>query len=259
MFALDRFGDYVSDQVVAPVRETAAQALATLMPQMPTRSIQEVHRILVDMIEQEGAPPSLGLEASKLSAMVRTGASKHDVVVDEARGKYVWQVRHAGLLGLKYLVAVKGDLLRSGTTGAVKLEQDGDVKMGAQTEAAVGSSLLKGVVDAALLGLRDRDDDVRSAAAATLTPIADALVEQLPKELVALIDVLWECLADLKDDLSSSIGGVMDLLGTPSLLQLGSDSFCSQAPQVPRRASDDAVPCDPVRLPSALHRTDPAL
>lgn len=61
--------------------------------------------------------------------------------------------------------------------------------------------------------LRDRDDDVRSAAAATLSPIADALVSSLPAELQQVVDVLWECLGDLKDDLSSSVGGVMDLLG----------------------------------------------
>lgn len=61
--------------------------------------------------------------------------------------------------------------------------------------------------------MKDRDDDVRSAAASTLTPIADTLVEKLPHELQLVVEVLWECLADLQDDLSSSIGGVMDLLG----------------------------------------------
>lgn len=65
----------------------------------------------------------------------------------------------------------------------------------------------------ALLRLRDKDDDVRSTAAAALTPIADALVNNLPEELEQVVAVLWECLADLQDDLSSSIAGVMDLLG----------------------------------------------
>jgi hypothetical protein len=32
-----------------------------------------------------------------------------------------------------------------------------------------------------------------------------------------MIDVLWDCLGDLKDDLSSSVGGVMDLLGMSPL------------------------------------------
>lgn len=72
--------------------------------------------------------------------------------------------------------------------------------------------------------LRDQDDDVRSAAAATLAPVIDTIVDQLPEELVRLIDVLWECLGDSKDDLSSSVGGVMDLLGTLVCLRwLGED------------------------------------
>ena len=68
--------------------------------------------------------------------------------------------------------------------------------------------------------LRDRDDDVRSAAAATLSPITDALVERLPVELQLVVGVLWDCLGDLKDDLSSSIGGGMDLLGAVFRLRL---------------------------------------
>jgi TATA-binding protein-associated factor len=32
VFALDRFGDYISDQMTAPVRETCAQALGAFSP-----------------------------------------------------------------------------------------------------------------------------------------------------------------------------------------------------------------------------------
>ncbi|KAK4703463.1 TATA-binding protein-associated factor, partial [Phenoliferia sp. Uapishka_3] len=224
VFALDRFGDYISDQVVAPVRETAAQALATLLPNMPPRSVISVQRILIAMIEQDGAPPSQGLDAKLEVATTSSG-----------RGKYIWQVRHSGLLGLKYLVAVRGDMLK-GVGDSVKAEGDGDVEMEGlevikienlkmEVDGEVSQeTLLKEVVDAALLGLRDRDDDVRSAAAATLSPITTALVNRLPTELEAVVGVLWNCLGDLKDDLSSSIGGVMDLLANllafPSVLAL---------------------------------------
>lgn len=206
-------------KVVAPVRETAAQALATLLPRMPLSSIVSVQRILIDMVEQGGAPPSRGLDGARAISKIPTKVGKGV----EERGKYVWQVRHAGLLGLKYLVAVKGDLLRHGDVTKSELQMELDEK------PIRSHALLKGVLDAALLGyvvlslahddtdcecsLRDQDDDVRSAAAATLTPIADSLVDRLPAELNTLVTVLWECLADLKDDLSSSIGGVMDLLG----------------------------------------------
>jgi TATA-binding protein-associated factor len=131
---------------------------------------------------------------------------------DAGRMKYIWQVRHSGLLGLKYFVAVQGHLVRGGDAPAVKPEpsEDEDVKPSLET----GGAVLRAVVDAALVGLRDQDDDVRSAGAATLIPLAAALVEQLPNKLKEVVDVLWACLGDLKDDLSSSVGGVMDLLGS---------------------------------------------
>ena len=136
----------------APVRETAAQALATLLPFMPTSSVLSVQRILIAMVEQDGAPPSRGLDVKYEPAGSTTSE----------RGKYVWQVRHSGLLGLKYLVAVKGELLRAGASAKeedgdvimrepVKKEEE-DVEMGETTVAEGGVKMLKGVVDAALLG-----------------------------------------------------------------------------------------------------------
>ena len=38
-------------------------------------------------------------------------------------------------------------------------------------------------------------------------------MERLPEELSRVLAVLWSCLSDMKDDLSSSVGAVMDLLG----------------------------------------------
>ena len=71
ILTLDRFGDFVSDTVVAPVRETCAQCLATLVPLMKPKKIRVVLGILLD----------LSLQSE-------------------------WEVRHAGLLGVKYLLAV---------------------------------------------------------------------------------------------------------------------------------------------------------
>lgn len=65
--------------------------------------------------------------------------------------------------------------------------------------------------------LGDRDDDVRSVAANCLLPVATHLVRQLPERLSLVLAVLWSCLSDMKDDLSSSVGAVMDLLGTQNL------------------------------------------
>jgi TATA-binding protein-associated factor len=61
--------------------------------------------------------------------------------------------------------------------------------------------------------LGDRDDDVRSVAASCLLPVAKHVVELLPEALPQVLAVLWSSLTDMKDDLSSSVGTVMDLLG----------------------------------------------
>jgi TATA-binding protein-associated factor len=64
----------------------------------------------------------------------------HKGSVDKEKS-HVWEVRHAGLLGIKYEVAVRTDLFEM---DAVKQEDD---EMG-----VAGKEVLKGVVDAAILG-----------------------------------------------------------------------------------------------------------
>ena len=142
VFALDRFGDYLSDQVVAPVRETAAQALAVLLPHMPLEIVVRVQAILIDMVRQNGAPPSKG----------SAGASSAST--SKSKAKYVWQVRHSGLLGLKYLVAVRSSIFRSMPGDVVMKSEDEDVKpsVNGLTGRTPSDILLKSVVDAALIG-----------------------------------------------------------------------------------------------------------
>ncbi|KAI0781371.1 SNF2 chromatin remodeling protein [Trametes elegans] len=188
IFVLDRFGDFVSDQVVAPVRETVSQTLASLLLHMPRRSVLHVHNILLQMIRQDFPIPVKPAANGKARD---NGADKG----------HVWEVRHAGLLGIKYEVAVRSDLVSLDVPEENGMEVDD------------GKEVLRGVVDAAVLGLGDRDDDVRSVAASCLLPVAAYLVERLPEELPRVLAVLWSCLSDMKDDLSSSVGAVMDLLG----------------------------------------------
>lgn len=54
---------------------------------------------------------------------------------------HVWEVRHAGLLGIKYEVAVRSDLV------SMDIPEDDDM------EIDDGKEVLRGVVDAAVLGL----------------------------------------------------------------------------------------------------------
>jgi TATA-binding protein-associated factor len=160
VFMLDRFGDYVSDTVVAPIRETVGQTLGALLIHLPPESVYAVHHILYRMVMQE----------------------------DLDLASPIWAVCHGGMIGLRYLVAVRNDLLL----------QDGQ--------------LIDGVIRAVMKGLGDSDDDVRSASAATLIPIAHDFVKLRPGALESLMNIVWACLTDLGDDLSASTGQIMDLL-----------------------------------------------
>lgn len=92
---------------------------------MPLRSVAHVHSILLQMIRQD----------FPLSSKAKAGK------VDERN--HVWEVRHAGLLGIKYEVAVRSDLFDT-----PKSEGGDDI----------GKSVLQGVVDAAILGYYIRSD-----------------------------------------------------------------------------------------------------
>lgn len=157
---LDRFGDYISDNVVAPIRETVGQTLGALLSQLPSKSVIAVYGCLYRIIMQT------------------------DLNLD----KPIWEVCHGGMIGLRYLVAVRKDLL-------------------------VGDSkLMDGVLEAVMKGLSDFDDDVRAVSAATLVPIAEEVVTSRHGTLGLLMNIVWECLSNLQDDLSASTGSVMDLL-----------------------------------------------
>lgn len=160
IFMLDRFGDYVSDTVIAPIRETVGQTLGALLRHLPATSVYSVHRILYRLVMQQ----------------------------DFGSEKPAWAVCHGGMIGMRYLVAVRNDLLL----------QDSD--------------MIDGVIAAVMKGLGNVDDDVRSVSAATLIPIAQEFVNLRPAALTELINIVWGCLADLGDDLSASTGQIMDLL-----------------------------------------------
>ncbi|GIY32713.1 TATA-binding protein-associated factor 172 [Caerostris extrusa] len=75
VLALDKFGDFISDQVVAPVRETCAQVLGTVANIMTVDRVKRILEILLQLL----ARPE-------------------------------WEARHGGLLGLKYILSVRTDM-----------------------------------------------------------------------------------------------------------------------------------------------------
>ncbi|CAA0831909.1 TATA-binding protein-associated factor BTAF1 [Striga hermonthica] len=149
VLSLDRFGDYVSDQVVAPVRETCAQALGAVFKYMHPSLVQETLNILLKM-----------------------------------QRRPEWEIRHGSLLGIKYLVAVRQEMLHN---------------------------LLDFVLPACKAGLEDPDDDVRAVAAEALIPTSSSIVSLKGSTLHSIVMLLWDILLDL-DDLSPSTSSVMNLL-----------------------------------------------
>ncbi|KAM5142212.1 TATA-binding protein-associated factor 172 [Mantella aurantiaca] len=151
VFALDRFGDFVSDEVVAPVRETCAQTLGVVLKHMNESGVLKTVKILLRLLTQEQ-----------------------------------WEVRHGGLLGIKYALAVRQDLIKI---------------------------LLPKALPAIIEGLQDLDDDVRAVAAASLVPVVDSLVKLQFKQVPFILSTLWDALLEL-DDLTASTNSIMTLLSS---------------------------------------------
>lgn len=99
-----------------------------------------------------------------------------------------WEAKHGGMLGIRYFVSVRTDVL------------------------LLHSNLLDDVVFMVLHCLKESEDDVQSVAALTLAPIANEFVKTRKETIHSLLEVVWDCLSNFEDDLSASIGSVMDLL-----------------------------------------------
>ncbi|KPI37186.1 TATA-binding protein-associated factor MOT1 [Cyphellophora attinorum] len=187
---LDRFGDYVSDTVVAPIRESVGQTLGVLLTRVSDDTAVEIYDILQQMISQ-----------------TNTGLKQP-----------IWQVCHGGMIGLRYFVAVKKDLL---------LER---------------ADLIDGVLAAVTRGLAHSDDDVKSVSAATLVPMVAELTTARPDSIGPLMLVVWDCLLDMQDDLSASTGAVMDLLANlcsyPTVLQ----AMAQNARDDPEQSFNSLIP-----------------
>ncbi|KAG7999319.1 hypothetical protein GBF38_000061, partial [Nibea albiflora] len=137
--------------VVAPVRETCAQTLGVALRHMNETGVSMTVDVLLKLLKEDQ-----------------------------------WEVRHGGLLGIKYALAVRQDLI---------------------------SVLLPRVLPAITIGLQDLDDDVRAVAASSLIPVVEGLVQLLPNKVPFIVNTLWDSLLDL-DDLTASTNSIMTLLSS---------------------------------------------
>ncbi|XP_023219051.1 TATA-binding protein-associated factor 172-like, partial [Centruroides sculpturatus] len=151
VLALDKFGDYISDQVVAPVRETCAQALGAVLSIMWHSGVEGVLQVILELLK-----------------------------------RHEWEARHGGLLGLKYLLAVRQDMTLQ---------------------------LVPAVFDLVCQGLKDPVDDVSAVAAAALVPVTNIIVKTLIDKVPYVISSLWDALLDL-DDLTASTSSILLLLSS---------------------------------------------
>ncbi|KAF2150948.1 hypothetical protein K461DRAFT_295051 [Myriangium duriaei CBS 260.36] len=190
VFMLDRFADYVSDNAVAPIRETAGQTLGALLQYLPPSSVHAVNKILYRLVMQKDLKVS----------------------------RRIWHACHGGMIGMRYLVAVRNDLLL----------QD--------------NSLIDGVLECVIKGLGDSDDDVRAVSAATLIPVAKEFINLRPAVLSHMIGVVWECLSNLSDDLSASTGSVMDLLAKLCSFPEVLEAMQRNAAEDPEQSFTELVP-----------------
>ncbi|KAL9644607.1 hypothetical protein ABK040_015346 [Willaertia magna] len=157
LFALDRFTDFLSDQVVAPIPETCAQILGIILKYLSSDIVKNIVTILIALMHPTQE----------------------------------WKVRHSSLLGLKYAVALRYDVV---------------------------GELLNIVLPAIIQSLADEGssggiatDDVRAVAADCLVPIAEHVMKLGEKPLQHIFGVLWNSLSNM-DDLSSATASIMTLL-----------------------------------------------
>ncbi|KAI8436267.1 hypothetical protein MSG28_004314 [Choristoneura fumiferana] len=173
VLALDRFGDFVSDQVVAPVRETCAQTLGVTLAQMRAERVRGVAALLATLAQQRQ-----------------------------------WEARHGALLGFKYLLAARQDvacesgaiehLIEGLSDGAedVSAVAAGALAPAAGALAAARVSVLPAVVARLWQLLHDQDDlaapaNSYMALLASLMALPQAAKLLYPIDLADVLPRLW--------------------------------------------------------------------
>jgi TATA-binding protein-associated factor len=100
---------------------------------MPRRSVFHTHSVLLQMVRQDFPipPPRTAPSLATGRRVVKGNGHVKELT-------HIWEVRHAGLLGIKYEVAVRPDLVSE----PVKVDEG----------VTVSQAALQDVVDAAILG-----------------------------------------------------------------------------------------------------------
>ena len=235
VIALDKFADFVGDEAVAPVRETAAQIIGILANHLD-------FTILSTATGEENGHQTTPqwTQLNQLCSIInefidiKKPASKSNQQQQQQSSSEnsSWEIRHSGIMVLKYVIASIAAKLNVQELLTYHLNVN-KTEAKAQVDQLNGYSKLNTIMKINYLNilkcLQDEDDDVRHAASASLESISKLLSYLLnSSDLERLIRTLIEVLGNI-DELSTSCSNIMCLLS--NLLTYSSARSCADQDQ----------------------------
>ena len=184
VIALDRFADYIGDEVVAPVRETCTQIIG-IISKLYTLSLNDTNRLC--LLVNRFLKTTATRDAARSTSSMMSAEEVND-----------WEIRHSGIMILKYMIAAA-------------LASNAKNRTAASTDAL--KTILALTFDNVLDCIRDNDDDVRQMASSSLEPVSkqlNQLLENDAQKLENLMRILIDVLSEL-DDLGKLCNLVFEL------------------------------------------------
>ncbi|KAI8867712.1 hypothetical protein GQ42DRAFT_164610 [Ramicandelaber brevisporus] len=210
VFVLDRFIDCSSDHVVAPVRETCAQALGAAAHWMTPTSVLRLvgcllHLLHVDLSNVSartiahsvdghstgrggegrgrGRGRGRGGSGGGGSRKASTSANASTLGALQLTGSAAsWQIRNAAYMALKYVAAARTD---------VAAQLLSPIAVPVNNVTIVEYDMVNVILD----GLNDFDDDVRNSSASTLQPLLSSMIQFKIDVMPRVMNALWKCIA----------------------------------------------------------------
>ena len=219
VLALDRFGDFVSDSVVAPIRETAAQGLG-IAAQLLEKS--EVQKII-----------------DNLTYLVQFGTTTRSSCQSDAD---MWPIRQGGLLGLKWIFAVNKPLLEFNFTSLYSIlcsslsDRSDDCRQVAVaillpiSEFICNDHLFRGIEIALLAWKLIKGGDDLTASTGSIINLLSELMQFGKDELIfsvvgsdaalilpSLLPLMLHSLRNVREAAIESISSILECTGTHNL------------------------------------------
>lgn len=218
VIALDKFADFVGDEAVAPVRETAAQIIGILANHLdftilaPADENGHHHQDKWTQLQQLCLIINEFIDIKK---PVKSNQQQQQSSSSSSENSS-WEIRHSGIMILKYVIASIAAKLNVGELLNYHLSSSKNETTKVQADQLNGYSKLDTIMKINYLNilkcLQDEDDDVRHAASASLESISKLLSYLLnASDLERLIRTLIEVLGNI-DELSTSCSNIMCLL-----------------------------------------------